>query len=138
MNAALRFELKELALVGAGAVPGGLLRWQADVLLGPLLGGSPGANLLVNLIGSFLLGILVGPLKPPSAVMLLLGIGFCGSLTTFSSWMLDVVRLQQQGHGPWAMLLVAGSLVLGLLAAALGQASSRWLLRPPVPPRSRR
>ncbi len=136
MNAALRFDLKELALVGAGAVPGALLRWQADVLLGPWLGGSAGANLLVNLIGSFLLGILVGPLKPPSAVMLLLGIGFCGSLTTFSSWMLDVVRLHQQ-HGPWAVLLVATSLVLGLLAAALGQVSSRWLLRPPGPPRSR-
>jgi CrcB protein len=136
MNAALRFDLKELALVGAGAVPGALLRWQADVLLGPWLGGSAGANLFVNLIGSFLLGILVGPLKPPSAVMLLLGIGFCGSLTTFSSWMLDVVRLQQQ-HGPWAVLLVAASLVMGLLAAALGQISSRWLLRPPGPPRSR-
>jgi CrcB protein len=69
-------------------------------------------------------------------VMLLLGIGFCGSLTTFSSWTLDVVRLQQQ-HGPWAVLLVAASLVMGLLAAALGQVSSHWLLRPPGPPRSR-
>ncbi|MCP9850216.1 CrcB family protein [Cyanobium sp. Morenito 9A2] len=138
MNAALRFDLKELALVGAGAVPGALLRWQAVVQLGPVLGGSAGANLLVNLVGSFLLGILVGPLKPASAVMLLLGIGFCGSLTTFSSWMLDVVRLQQQGHGPSAVLLVAASLGLGLLAAGLGQATSRSWIRPPGPPRWRR
>ncbi len=61
----LRFELRELALVGIGAVPGALLRWQSGVQLGPHLGGSAGANLLVNLVGSFLLGFLAGPDSPP-------------------------------------------------------------------------
>jgi CrcB protein len=139
----LRFELWELALVATGAVPGALLRWQADVRLGSYLGGAAGADLLVNLVGSFVLGVLVGPVPVPSAVVLLVGIGFCGSLTTFSSWMLDVVRLHQGGHGGLAVLLVAGSLALGLLAAVAGQrlsprlvAAGAWFRRP-GPPRSR-
>jgi CrcB protein len=50
-------ELSELALVALGAVPGALLRWQAGVQLRPILPlHSGGADLLVNLIGSLLLG----------------------------------------------------------------------------------
>lgn len=137
MNPQLRFELWELGLVAAGAVPGALLRWQADQRLGALLGGSGEANLLVNLVGSFLLGTLVGPVPAPSPLLLLAGIGFCGSLTTFSSWMLDVVRLHQDGQPGHAALLVVLSLLLGLLAATAGQRSARrlarlgsWLRRP--------
>ena len=50
----LSFELRELALVGIGAVPGALLRWQSGVQLGQHLGGSAGVDLLANLLGSFL------------------------------------------------------------------------------------
>ena len=58
----LRFELRELLLVALGAMPGALLRWQAGVQLGPWLGGSAGADLLVNVVGSFVLGFLAGPI----------------------------------------------------------------------------
>lgn len=132
----LRFELRELLLVAAGAVPGALLRWQVSVQLGPWLGGSAGADLAVNLLGSFVLGVLAGPIPRRTELLLWLGIGFCGCLTTFSSWMLDVVRLLQAGQ-PWhAFGLVAASLALGLACAALGLTCSRRLLRPPGPPRS--
>jgi CrcB protein len=125
----LRFELRELALVALGAVPGALLRWQSGVQLGPHLGGSAGANLLVNLIGSFLLGFLAGPIPRRTSLVLMLGIGFCGSLTTFSSWMLDVVSLIQAGRSAWGLVLVASSLVLGLFAAFGGLGLSRLLFR---------
>jgi CrcB protein len=69
---------------------------------------------------------------------LLGGIGFCGSLTTFSSWMLDLVRLGQQGQGLAGLALLVASLVLGLAAAAAGLALSRARFRPPGPPRSLR
>ena len=121
----LRFELRELALVGIGAVPGALLRWQSGVQLGPHLGGSAGANLLVNLVGSFLLGFLVGPIPRRTSLLLLLGIGFCGCLTTFSSWMLDVAALIQAGRPVWGLALIAASLVLGVLCAAAGLGLSR-------------
>ena len=121
----LRFELRELVLVALGAVPGALLRWQSGVQLGPHLGGSAGADLLVNLVGSFILGFLAGPIPRRTSLVLLLGIGFCGCLTTFSSWILDVARLIQAGRPAWGLLLIVGSLTLGLLCAAAGLALSR-------------
>ena len=125
----LSFEFRELALVAIGAVPGALLRWQSGVQLGPHLGGSGGADLLVNLVGSFILGFLAGPIPRRTSFVLLLGIGFCGCLTTFSSWMLDVVKLIQAGHPLWGLLLIAASLVLGLLCALAGLALSRQVFR---------
>jgi len=125
----LRFELRELLLVGLGAIPGALLRWQSAVQLGPWLGGSAGADLLVNVVGSFVLGFLAGPIPRRTGLVLLVGIGFCGSLTTFSSWILDVVKLLEAGQPPGAGLLVLVSLLLGLAAAGLGLALSRLLYR---------
>ena len=125
----LRFELRELALVGLGAVPGALLRWQSGVQLGPYLGGSAGPNLLVNLIGSFLLGFLAGPIPRRTSLVLMLGIGFCGSLTTFSSWMFDVTGLLRAGRADAGLLLIVVSLALGVLCAAGGLGLSRLLFR---------
>ena len=121
----LRFALKELALVGCGAVPGAWLRWQSGVHLGPVLGGSAVSDLLVNLIGSLLLGFLAGPMPRRPSLLLLLGIGFCGCLTTFSSWMLDVVKLLQAGQPVLGLLLIVVSLVLGVACAAAGFQLSR-------------
>lgn len=129
----LRFEFRELALVGLGAAPGALLRWQSGVQLGPWLGGSAGADLLVNLLGSFMLGFLAGPIPQRTSLVLLLGIGFCGSLTTFSSWMLDVLRLTRHGHPAEALGLIGASLALGLVCAAAGLQLSRRLRRPEQP-----
>ena len=125
----LRFELRELLLVALGAIPGALLRWQSSVQLGPWLGGSAGADLLVNVLGSFVLGFLAGPIPMRTGLLLLLGIGFCGSLTTFSSWMLDVVKLLEGGQPLGALLLVLVSLVMGLAAAGGGLGLSRLLYR---------
>ena len=121
----LLFALKELALVGCGAVPGAWLRWQSGVQLGPVLGGSAVSDLLVNLIGSLILGFLAGPMPRRPSLLLLLGIGFCGCLTTFSSWMLDVVKLLQAGQPVLGLLLIVVSLVLGLACAAAGFQLSR-------------
>ena len=125
----LRFELRELLLVALGAIPGALLRWQSTVQLGPWLGGSAGADLLVNVLGSLVLGFLAGPIPMRTGLLLLLGIGFCGSLTTFSSWILDVVKLLEGGQPLAATLLVLLSLVMGLAAAGVGLGLSRRLYR---------
>ena len=125
----LRFELRELLLVGLGAIPGALLRWQSAVQLGPWLGGSAGADLMVNVVGSFVVGFLAGPIPRRTGLVLLVGIGFCGSLTTFSSWILDVVKLLEKGQPLGAGLLVLVSLALGLAAAGAGLGLSRRLYR---------
>ena len=93
----LRSELTELLLVAAGAVPGALLRWQVALHLGD-------QNLLVNVLGAALLGLLAGRPAAPRR-QLLLGIGFCGSLTTFSSWMLAAMK--QLSSGDWAAALLS-------------------------------
>jgi CrcB protein len=76
--------------------------------------------LLVNLVGSFLLGLLVARAGRQPRLTLLVGIGFCGSFTTFSSWILQLQQLLGRGQAAGALLLLALSLVGGLAAAALG------------------
>ncbi len=125
----LRFELRELCLVAMGAVPGALCRWQIGMHFGPYLGGPAGANLLANVLGSFLLGFLAGPIPRRTGLLLVLGIGFCGSLTTFSSWLFDVMQLIQQQRQQTALLLIASSLCLGIFSAVAGMAWSRSLFR---------
>ena len=107
----LQLELQELLLVGVGAVPGALLRWQLALHLGD-------QNLLVNVLGAALLGLLAGFPAAPRR-QLLLGIGFCGSLTTFSSWMLAVMQYINVGDWASALGLIGLTLGLGLGAAGL-------------------
>ena len=125
-KSSLQLELLELLLVGVGAVPGALLRWQA-LHLGD-------QNLLVNGLGAALLGLLAGLPAAPRR-QLLLGIGFCGSLTTFSSWMLAAMKHLSSGDWAAALGLIGLTLGLGLGAAALGFSLGRRL-KPPAPPQS--
>ena len=121
-------QLLELLWVALGAVPGAWLRWQAAEFA--LAGGG---NVLVNVAGAFLLALLVGR-GVGSRVQLLLGVGFCGSLTTFSSWMVDSVVLIAAGHWAQATGLLGLTLGLGLGFGALGLLLGRRL-RPSAPPR---
>jgi len=115
----LQLEFLELLLVGAGAVPGALLRWQLALHLGD-------QNLLVNVLGAALLGFLAGLPAAPRR-QLLLGIGFCGSLTTFSSWMLAAMKHLSAGDCGAAAGLLALTLGLGVGGAWIGFLSGRSL-----------
>ena len=124
-RSALKFELQELLLVALGAVPGALLRWQLALHLAD-------QNLVANTLGSALLGFLAGLPAAPRR-QLLLGVGFCGSLTTFSSWMLDAVRQLGVGEIKSAAGLIGLTLGLGLGAAALGFQLGRQIRLPGLP-----
>ena len=114
-------DLHELALVALGAVPGAVLRWQVAAHLHD-------NDVIVNVLGAFILGWLVGlPIRPKR--QLLIGIGFCGSLTTFSSWMVHCVTFIAEGHWLAALGLIGLTLGLGLGAAALGVFVGRSLVR---------
>ena len=117
----LRQDLRELALVALGAVPGAVLRWQVAAHLHD-------NDVIVNVLGAFILGWLVGlPIRPKR--QLLIGIGFCGSLTTFSSWMVHCVTFISQGDWLAALGLIGLTLGLGVGAAGLGVFTGRALVR---------
>jgi fluoride exporter len=109
-------------LVVAGALVGAPLRLLATRIAGrngrdPALG-----TLAVNVAGSALLGVLLGLAAVPAEVLALVGTGFCGTLTTFSTFGADVVRLLEERAVGWALAYLAASLVLGVGAAAAGYA----------------
>ena len=83
---------------------------------GSALGGSEPAS---KCSGAALLGLLAGFPSAPRR-QLLLGIGFCGSLTTFSSWMLAAMKHLSAGDWAAALGLIGLTLGLGLGAAGLG------------------
>ncbi len=82
-------------------------------------GGLPIGTLVVNVSGSFLLGLLVNTAPP---VLTVVGVAGLGAYTTFSSFARDTVALVERHQVGFASAYVAGTLVLGIAAAALGVA----------------
>jgi len=128
----LRREARDLLLVAMGAVPGALVRWRLEDLGKGWEGPATGlieADLAANLIGTFLIGVIAAQ-RPPRPRLLLLGaIGFCGSLTTFSSWMLEISLALRRGRPDQALAVVLVSLLGGLTVVALGLLAGRQLGR---------
>jgi CrcB protein len=109
-----------------GALAGAPLRLLADRVASARRGpGSVLGTLTVNVLGSGVLGVLLGLRSVSPAVLALVGAGFCGTLTTFSTFGHDVVRLVEERVLGRALAYLAASLVLALGAAAAGYALSR-------------
>lgn len=128
MKPQLGHEIRDLALVGGGAIPGALLRWRLESLSGLLpdnLKSVLGSHGLANMIGCLVIGLVLARSARRPRLMLAVGIGFCGSLTTFSSWMLELARALESGQLSAAsgvlVVSLAGGLGLVSLGYALGQ-----------------
>ena len=80
----------------------------------------PWGTWTVNVVGSFVLGVVVA--AGPGWLVTLAGTGFCGALTTFSTFGYETVRLAEEGRTATAIGNVALSLATGLAAATLGWA----------------
>lgn len=113
-----------LAVVAGGL--GAVLRFVVDGAVKARLGDDyPWGTLLINVSGSFVLGVLTGLVIFRSGsgdLRVVLGTGFCGGYTTFSTASVETVRLAQRGASARAVGYAAGTAVLGVLAAALGLA----------------
>jgi CrcB protein len=108
-------------LVVAGALAGAPLRLLADRIAVARRGRTTGrGTLAVNVAGSALLGGVLGLAAAPSWVVALVGTGFCGTLTTFSTFGYDVVRLVEERLLGRAVAYLTATLVLGVGAAAAG------------------
>lgn len=115
---------KQLVAVAVGGALGALLRYGTALLaLRVWAEPLPLATWAANLLGCFLMGLLVPLVGRPGAEpawRLLLLVGFLGSYTTFSTFSLETVVLWEQGHPGAALLNAVGSVILGLVAVALG------------------
>ena len=101
---------------------GAILRFTLDGLVqGRLDSEFPFGTLVVNGLGSLLLGLLVG-LDVSGSDMLIAGTATLGSFTTFSTWMLETERLAEEGESRLALANIAGSIALGIAAAGAGWA----------------
>ena len=83
----MRLAASDCGCVAAGAAGGALLRYGVSEM-GKHKGQGPAAILLINVLGSFVLGGCTGAL-PGTRAALLVGTGFCGSFTTFSTYSVD-------------------------------------------------
>ena len=112
-----------IALAGAIGAPA---RYLVDVIvIERSKGGLPAGTFIINVTGSFLLGILTGLALYhafPSTPKTILGTGFCGAYTTFSTFTYEVVHLAEGGARRAALLTLVGGLVVPALAAGLGLA----------------
>lgn len=112
-------------LVAVGGGCGAAARHHTAQWLRTELGATPVAGILVaNVIGSFILGLFAGA-AIDGARLALVGIGFCGAYTTFSTFSLDLWEALHEGRIRHAIANVTVSLTLGLLAAYAGFALTR-------------
>jgi CrcB protein len=117
-----------IVFVGAGI--GGALRHGVNVEAARMFGyGFPFGTLIVNVLGSFLIGLLAGyfAFRPgvPQAVRLFLTTGILGGFTTFSAFSLDAALLIERNAHALAAAYVLGSVTASLVALFLGLALFR-------------
>jgi CrcB protein len=108
------------AVAGVGGV-GAITRFLLDAEIGSRFGRDfPYGTLLVNLTGSFVLGLLTG-LGLTTDGLLIAGTATVGSYTTFSTWMLESQRLTEDGDPRATTMNLLLSIIVGVAAAALGR-----------------
>ncbi len=118
--------MQAFLLVGAGRAIGAMARHGMAVLVGRVwTGGFPLATLLVNALGSVLMGVLIGVLartlpQMGNDIRLFVAVGILGGFTTFSSFSLDSIVLIERGELAQAFLYIALSVVICLAGLYLG------------------
>lgn len=119
--------LKSLLVIAVGASLGAWLRWLLGMKLNALFPSIPPGTVVANMFGGYIIGLAIAFLAASPTLTpewrLLIITGFCGGLTTFSTFSAETVALIQEGRLLWALgsisLHVVGSLAMtaaGLLS----------------------
>ena len=122
--------MTSIVAISIGASLGALLRWVLGIQLNSLLPSIPLGTLSANLIGGYIIGVLVAcfatrPEIPPQ-VRLFTITGFCGGLTTFSTFSAEVVDLLQKGDLTAGSLAIVAHVAGSLCMTLLGLVSWHW------------
>ncbi len=117
--------LKQILFVGLGGGTGSILRYLITLLSAKNFDFKfPVHTFTVNILGSFIIGIVMGYLHKAgdsgNSLRYLIAIGFCGGFTTFSSFAFENISLFNE-HNTWtALIYIISSVILCLLAVVLG------------------
>jgi CrcB protein len=118
-----------LFAIALGGALGTLARYLLGAALADVVPGFPAATLGINVVGSFLLGLLMAgvALRPDlsPALRAALTVGFCGGFTTFSTFSAELVTMLERGQGARVGAYAAASLAAGVLAMIAGLALGR-------------
>jgi CrcB protein len=118
--------------VAVGGALGTVARYEVALAEPARAGQFPWATFGVNVVGSLVLGVALTVLVDPgwvsSVVRPFVGVGICGGLTTFSTWMVESVLLVRDGATGTAAVYLLVSLLAGLVAVTAGVAVARRLL----------
>jgi CrcB protein len=122
--------IKEILLVGLGGGAGSILRYLSAVCSNKMFPSAfPAGTFFVNILGCFILGLLVGLIEHRQMLnvnhRLLFITGFCGGFTTFSTFSAESLQLFESGHTLLGAVYVAASVLTGIAAVWLGI----WLLK---------
>lgn len=128
---------KSIVSVFVGAGFGALLRWWLGIHLNRYFSMIPPGTLAANLLGAYIIGVGIAFFATFPAISpewrLFVVTGFCGGLTTFSSFSAELVSLLQQGRGGWllgeAFVHLTGSVLMtlaGIGTIALLRGAANW------------
>ncbi|WP_333809068.1 fluoride efflux transporter CrcB [Flavobacterium sp.] len=124
--------LKTILLVGIGGAIGSIFRYVTHWITTKYFQSSfPLSTFLVNVIGSLIIGLLIGylgkyfPENHPLKFLLI--VGFCGGFTTFSSFALENYNLLQTNQQFMAYLYIISSIVLTITAVGIGNYLAKYL-----------
>jgi CrcB protein len=122
-----------LLVIAVGGSLGAASRWAVGEALPTPAGGFPLSTFLVNVVGSFALGVLmvlVTDVRPPSRYLRpFFGVGVLGGFTTFSTFELELRDQVVTGHALVAGAYLVASLLAGLVAVGAGIAATRLAAR---------
>jgi CrcB protein len=123
--------LKSIVAVSTGGTLGCLLRWWLAMMFNSLFPTIPPGTLAANFIGAYVIGLAIGFFAAFATVApewrLFVITGFCGGLTTFSTYSAELVALLQQGRPGWACAAAALHLVGSVSLTFAGIATVVWV-----------
>ena len=111
--------VRNILLVGLGGAAGAMLRYGITLLFTFMHWSTNIGTLLTNVIGSFIMGMLVSTFEQ-SPMLLFATVGLCGGFTTFSTFSMQSVTLLQQGRYGSAALYITASLICCLIGCFIG------------------
>ena len=120
--------IKNLLIVGLGGAIGAMMRYGATLLCNAIHWSSNLGTFLVNIIGSFAMGLLIGLSEANSSQtswLLMATVGICGGFTTFSTFSMQSVSLLQQGKYSMAVLYILGTVLVCIVMTAIGY----WIMK---------